>query len=93
MSVALYAFLHRCYFPERNKAMNNIIILSSVTYALKGQKILSENGIPSDIVRTSGVRSVRGCAFGLRVGGAVQSAAAILKNAGIKIYGYTGDGK
>ena len=43
----------------------SIIAQSSLTYAYKGQSILQENGIPSQIIRLSGQRTQRGCGYGL----------------------------
>ena len=45
--------------------MKKIIVLTSVTYALKAQEILKDNGIYSKIERSKAVRSVRGCGYGI----------------------------
>lgn len=69
--------------------MKNVIIVSSVTYAMKGQSALSERGITSALTRAEGVRSVKGCGYGLRIYGDIGEAALILKRNGIRILGYT----
>ena len=58
----------------------------SMTYAMKGQKILKSNGIGSVIERTKGA-SDGGCSFSLRVAESDHSAAsALLRRAGIGQY-------
>lgn len=69
--------------------MKNIIIVSSVTYAMKGQKLLSEQGITATLTRTDGVKSVKGCGYGLRIHGDISKSAAILKRNGISVLGYS----
>lgn len=69
--------------------MKNVIIVSSVTYAVKAQKLLSEQGITATLTRADGVRSVKGCGYGLRIHGDLNSAAIVLKRSGIRILGYT----
>ena len=68
--------------------MKNVIIVSSVTYAMKGQSALSKHGISSALTRAEGVRSVKGCGYGLRIYGDIGEAALILKRSGIRILGY-----
>lgn len=41
--------------------MKKIVVLSSVTYALKAQEMLKSNGIYVEITRSRAVRSIRGC--------------------------------
>ena len=69
--------------------MKNVIIVSSVTYAMKGQSALSERGITSARTRAEGVRCVKGCGYGLRIYGDISEAALTLKRNGIRILGYT----
>ena len=71
--------------------MDNTIVLSSVTYAVKGQKLLSQYGITSSLTRAGNVRAVKGCGYGLRIYGDMRKAASLLKGEGIKIIGYTED--
>lgn len=68
--------------------MKNVIIVSSVTYAVKGQKLLSEAGITSVLTRADEVRAVKGCGYGLRIRGNLRDAALVLKKNGIRILGY-----
>ena len=62
-----------------------IIIVSSITYALKGQKVLSSQGIVSYIERSTPSMSKRGCGYGLRVNGDVNRARGILEQAGVHV--------
>ncbi len=68
--------------------MKNVIIVSSVTYAVKGQKLLSEAGITSSLTRAEGVRAVKGCGYGLRIRGSIHDAALVLRKNDIRILGY-----
>ena len=45
--------------------MKKVIVLSSVTYALRAQEILKNNGIYSQLTRSRAVKSVRGCGYGV----------------------------
>ncbi len=45
----------------------NILVLSSVTYALKSQGILSREGIGSKLERLKKEQSLHGCGYGIRV--------------------------
>lgn len=47
--------------------MNYTFILSSVTYALKGKKILESNGIVTALVKSANLKELRGCGYGLKV--------------------------
>ncbi|MEG1743739.1 MAG: putative Se/S carrier-like protein [Clostridia bacterium] len=71
--------------------MKNTIVLSSVTYAIKAQKLLEPYGIGSSLTRSSGVRAIKGCGYGLKINGDVQDAARIIKKDGIRILGYSED--
>ena len=68
--------------------MDQIFVLSSVTYALKAQQLLQEKQISSSLTRSAPVRKVRGCGYGIRVRGSDRSRAEeILQNANIRILG------
>jgi hypothetical protein len=70
--------------------MKKIIVLSSVTYALKAQELLKNNGIYANVTRSRSVRSVRGCGYGLSVDPALaEKAQDLLMKAGIPIVGST----
>lgn len=68
--------------------MKKVIVLSSITYALKAQELLKNNGIYSNITRSKGVRSIRGCGYGVVFDSALfEKAQALLINSGIPILG------
>ena len=71
--------------------MNCTFVLSSVTYAMKASKLLAYEGIPSSPVKTTEVRKVRGCGYGISVRSGCERAKAILAGNGIKILGVIGD--
>ena len=47
--------------------MKKIIVLSSVTYAMRVRDILKQNGIRADLTRSPAVKSVRGCGYGVSI--------------------------
>ena len=68
--------------------MYNIIVLSSVTYAIKAQKLLSFGGIRSELNKSSTVKAVRGCGYGIKVrSDQLDEASDILVKNGIKMLG------
>ncbi len=68
--------------------MKKVIILSSITYALKAQELLKNNGIYANIVRSKSVKSVRGCGYGIGFDTALsEKAHSLLISAGIPIVG------
>ncbi len=70
--------------------MKKIIVLSSITYALKAQEILKNNGVFANITRSKAVRSVRGCGYGISFDPALtEKAQSLLINAGVPIVGST----
>ncbi len=70
--------------------MKKVIVLSSITYALKAQELLKSNGIYANITRSKAVRSVRGCGYGLIFDSALtEKAQDILIKSGIPIIGST----
>jgi hypothetical protein len=44
-----------------------IIVLSSVTYALKAQGMLAREGVDTRLEKLSRTRTLKGCGYGLRV--------------------------
>ena len=44
-----------------------IIVLSSVTYALKAQSALAREGISARLEKLSSDRTLKGCGYGLRI--------------------------
>lgn len=45
----------------------SIVVLSSVTYALKAQGILAREGIGTRLEKLNKSQSLRGCGYGLRI--------------------------
>ena len=62
-----------------------IIRLSSVTYAIRAQKMLERNGIKSFIRKHAASQISGGCGYGVEVRGDIRAARGILQNAGISI--------
>ena len=72
--------------------MDQIFVLSSVTYALEAQELLEKNQIRSTITRSAAIRKVRGCGYGLRVGNADRfRAEKVLRDAGLRVLGTVSD--
>lgn len=70
--------------------MKKVIVLSSITYALKAQDLLKNNGIYTKITRSRAVRSVRGCGYGISFDPALaEKAQDLLAKAGIPTVGST----
>lgn len=65
----------------------NLIMLTSITYAMKAKEVLIRKGIRSDIVRTPKHSSPTGCGYSLFVPKKFESAVSIIKSSGIKIVG------
>lgn len=63
-----------------------VIVLSSVTYALKAQRILMTQGISSLIEKLTSTQSKRGCGYGVRVADAtLERALTVLKKERIRV--------
>lgn len=73
--------------------MKNLIMLTSITYAMKAKEILIRQGIRSDIVRTPKHNSPTGCGYSLFVPGKFDEAVSIISSAGIKIVGTVSEGE
>ena len=68
--------------------MKKVIVLSSITYALKAQEILKKNGIYANITRSKAVKSVRGCGYGISFDSALtEKAQGLLIQSGVPIVG------
>ncbi len=65
--------------------MKKIIRLSSVTYAIRAQKVLEQNGIRSKVKKLTQDMKVNGCGYGLEVAGDVRAAANLLTKTGIRV--------
>ena len=64
-----------------------LIMVSSVTYAIKGRDLLRSHGIKAYIERTPNASDRVGCGYSIAVSGNVKTAIEILKSAGIKVLG------
>lgn len=65
------------------------LIFTSVTYALKAQKLLAANHIHTSLTRSPAVTAVRGCGYGLRLADPSAQGAAVrlLAEHGIHLVG------
>lgn len=66
-----------------------LIMVSSVTYALKGKEILNRKGFTADLVRTPKHKNIGGCGYSIYVPKNTDKAEEILKESGIKVIGRT----
>ena len=72
--------------------MKKIVVLSSVTYALKAQEMLKSNGIYVEITRSRAVRSIRGGGYGIPFDiASEQKVLPLLNAAGMPIIGSTSE--
>lgn len=64
----------------------SLIIVKSITYAMRGQQLLNDAGISAYIDRNIGAASKYGCGYGVRVRSAeARRAADLLQAAGIRV--------
>ncbi|MBP1559421.1 MAG: DUF3343 domain-containing protein [Oscillospiraceae bacterium] len=66
-----------------------VLLVNSVTFAVKGQDLLKKHGIPSRIVRNADFKAVGGCGYGIMPFGDPQTARNILARGGVKVLGVT----
>ncbi len=64
-----------------------LIMLSSITYAMKSRDILFQNGIKSYVERTPRGVANAGCGYSIYVPLRTDEAEKILRNMGIKVLG------
>lgn len=64
-----------------------LIMVSSITYAMKGRDLLRSKGIKAYIERTPGHMDRVGCGYSIYVNGDVDQAEEILRQGKIKILG------
>ncbi|MGN1112242.1 MAG: DUF3343 domain-containing protein [Acutalibacteraceae bacterium] len=64
-----------------------LIVLTSVTHAMKGKSLLLGYGIFSEIVRTPKGRGVKSCGYSLKVPQRTDEAQALLEENGIVVLG------
>ncbi len=62
-----------------------ILIVRSITSAMRGQKILEQHGITSYIHRNQFLNENVGCGYGLKIVADPQKAIPILEQAGIRV--------
>lgn len=68
--------------------MKKVIVVSSITYALRAQDILKNNGIYANITRSRAVKSIRGCGYGVSFEPAlIGKAQELLSAAGVPTLG------
>lgn len=65
------------------------LIFSSVTYAVKAQRLLSARHIHTVLTRSPSVTAVRGCGYGLRLSDDryLAEAISLLKSGGVNVLG------
>ncbi len=64
--------------------MGSLIVFKSVTYAQRASRVLAQNGIGSDMVRTQAILGGGSCSYALKVKPqALQRAASVLRGSGI----------
>ncbi|MDR1892157.1 MAG: DUF3343 domain-containing protein [Oscillospiraceae bacterium] len=64
-----------------------LIMVSSVTYAIKGRDLLRNHGIKAYIERTPNASDRVGCGYSIMIFGNISAALQLLKSAGIKVLG------
>lgn len=64
-----------------------IILLSSITYAIKSRDLLFKKGIRAHVERISSNSKVSGCGYGIYVPDRTDEAEEILRKAGVRIVG------
>lgn len=69
-----------------------MIMVSSITYAIKAKSLLRNNGIYVDIIKTSKYKDQHGCGYSLIINKNLDKAISILNKNNIKILGIVGDG-
>lgn len=64
----------------------SIMVMNSVTYALKAQGVLAREGIGTRLEKLNKSRTLKGCGYGLRVEKSrLAAASAVLKRENIRI--------
>lgn len=62
-----------------------VLVVRSVTSAMKGQKLLEQNGISAYVERNTAPNSRQGCGYGLKSAATWPPPPGILSAAGIKV--------
>lgn len=63
----------------------NILVLSTITYTMKGRDILRKHGITAYVERVSIEKAGQSCGYGLYIPDKIQDAEEILANYNIKV--------
>ena len=66
-----------------------MLMVSSITYAMKGRDLLFQHGIKSYVERTPHSNENAGCGYSIYVPNRTDEAEAILTRAGIRVLGRT----
>lgn len=64
-----------------------LILVSSITYAMKGRDLLNRKGISSYLERIPKMERAGGCGYALHVPHGIEEAEAVLQKAGIRLLG------
>jgi len=64
-----------------------VIIINSVTNALKAKQVLAAKGIKAEVIKSQNGRKGEGCSYSLVVKGDVSLAEQIIRNSGIYVVG------
>ncbi len=62
-----------------------VLLVNSVTFAIKGQELLKKYGISSRIIRNADFKAIGGCGYGLMVFSDPMIAQNILMKGGVKV--------
>lgn len=62
-----------------------VLVVRSITNAMKGQKLLEQHGITAYVQRNTAPAKKEGCGYVLKVNGSATTAVSILSAAGISI--------
>ena len=66
---------------------NNLIMVSSITHAIRGRDLLKQKGFKASIQKTPGGLDTVGCGYSIFIDKDIDSAQKIVSTAGIKILG------
>lgn len=64
-----------------------ILLVSSITYAMKSKDLLMNHGIPAYVERVPHIEALGGCGYGLHIPKQMDEAESILQQEGIRILG------
>ena len=69
-----------------------VIVVSSVTYAIRSRELLAAHGIPAYVERVARTPAT-GCGYGVFVPRGIDKAEMVLRNHGIRVMGRAAHGK